>query len=74
MDRLRWLELCILVLIFCLQIYAFIFVFPVEKELYEKCSLKMLCLYGKIDVPECDLIIEQNRNIPQEVINISIDG
>lgn len=68
MDRLRWLELCIMIGIICLQIYAYIFVFPVEKHLYEECNLKILCLYGKIDAPECEIY----KNILPVVVNQSI--
>jgi len=66
--------LCIMVGIIALQIYAFIFVFPVERDIYEKCQIKIMCELDKIEHPVCDQYDYNIPDIPLDVVgNISID-
>lgn len=43
----------LMVSVLSLQIYALFYVFPKDKEIYEKCQIKIMCELDKIDSPIC---------------------
>lgn len=63
MVAIKYFFLIINLTILIIQIYALIFVFPVEKRIYEECQYKILCELDKIDHPICETYKQLPKNI-----------
>jgi len=67
---IRILEMCILVVLFSIQIYLSVVIYPENRKLFEECQWKILCEKGILENdPECEIYLKQ-RQI--SIVNITI--
>jgi len=59
----------LMVIIIILIVYSLFFVFPEEREIYEKCEIKVFCELNKINHPICNQYRKELENIP---VNITV--